>query len=100
MKRKQSKEREAQSKKLKPEGPASGLKTGTQTGANLSFAQFISDTKINKETSQIAGKDPREALAKYRTDDGGSFINQAYDGKNVLAEKSLEEEEAEARKKE
>ena len=44
---------------------------------------------------QIAGKDPREALAAYS--EGKSYIGTAYEGnkERILAEKTVEEEEDE-----
>jgi WD repeat-containing protein 70 len=76
-----------------PERPATGKhKTGGQTGS-LNFAQFVSDQTTTK-SRVIAGKDPREALFKYR--EGESFIDRAYEGnESKLADKTAEEEEEE-----
>jgi hypothetical protein len=47
---------------------------------------------------EIAGKDPREALFKYK--DGKSFVDTAYQGNvNILAEKTAEQEEEERKRK-
>ena len=43
----------------------------------------------------VAGKDPREELFKYN--EGKSYVSRAYEGniQKILAEKTVEEEEAE-----
>ena len=40
----------------------------------------------------IAGKDPREELFKYS--EGKSYVSKAYEGDVILAEKTVEEKEA------
>lgn len=80
-----------------PERPATGKhKTGGQTaGGKKSFQQFVADKNMgaNKE---IAGRDPREALFKYK--EGKSFVDRAYEGnKSKLAEKTAEQEEEESK---
>lgn len=72
-------------------------KTGGQAGGNLNFQQFIADKTVSK-SKVIAGKDPREALFEYK--EGKSYISQAYEGnkETILADKTAEEEEEEAKK--
>jgi hypothetical protein len=89
-KRKRGKDREDPVKSRRPEPPASGMKTGSQTGAALNFQQFVSDSIV--KTKNIAGKDPREELFRYS--EGKTYVDQAY-GTKILAEKTLEEEEEE-----
>jgi len=95
-KRKRDKYEEKDPGKLRqPEAPGAGFKTGgTQAGANLSFTQFVADNNLGK-VKEIAGKDPREELLKYN--EGKSYIGDAYKGniERILADKTLEEEEAE-----
>ena len=83
----------------KPEEPGAGFKTGgTQAGAGLSFTQFVADNRLGV-SKEIAGKDPREELLKYK--DGKSYIGDAYKGniEVILADKTVEQEEAEQDKK-
>lgn len=62
----------------------------------MTFSQFTSD-QVFAKTKAIAGKDPREALFKYR--EGKSYIDSAYEGnQSQLAEKTAEEEAEEAKK--
>ena len=67
------------------------------TGNSL-FAQMVMDTQTATK-SQIAGKDPREALAKYS--EGKSYIGTAYEGnkERILAEHTVEQEEDEMKQK-
>lgn len=89
-KRKRTKEQAV----MEPERPSTGKhKTGGQIGGVISFQQFVADQRIEQSKS-IAGKDPREALAKYK--DGKSFVEKAYEGnESKLAEKTAEQEEEE-----
>lgn len=79
-----------------PERPETGKhKVGGQVGGVVSFQQLVADQSMGKE---IAGKDPREALFKYK--DGKSFVDTAYQGNvNILAEKTAEQEEEERKRK-
>lgn len=81
-----------------PERPATGKhKTGSQAAGSINFQQFIAD-QTNGRTKEIAGKDPREALFKYK--DGKNFVERAYEGnKSKLAEKTAEQEDEEALRK-
>ena len=89
-KRGRDKDKDDPSKRRRPEPPATGMKTGSQTGAAVNFQQFVSDSIVKNKN--IAGKDPREELFQYS--EGKNYISQAYEGENtVLAEKTLEEEE-------
>ena len=74
----------------KPEPPAKGV----YTKPNTIFAQMVMDNRT-ASVKQIAGKDPREALAAYS--EGKSYIGTAYEGnkERILAEKTVEEEEDE-----
>jgi hypothetical protein len=62
------------------------------------FTQMIMDNTTSSQ-KQIAGMDPREALAKYS--EGKSFVSKAYEGnvERVFAEKTMEEEEEEMKKR-
>lgn len=94
-KRKRDQDTEDPSKLRKPEEPGAGFKTGgTQAGAGLSFTQFIADNNLGV-SKEIAGKDPREELLKYK--EGKSYIGEAYKGniEVILADKTVEQEEAE-----
>jgi WD40 repeat protein len=79
-----------------PERPETGKhKVGGQVGGVVTFQQLVADQSMGKE---IAGKDPREALFKYK--DGKSFVDRAYQGNvNILAEKTAEQEEEERKRK-
>jgi len=97
-KRKREKERLDPIKSRKPEPPAVGkFKQGSQSGASVSFSQFVANSSIQKN-KVIAGRDPREELLKYQ--EGKSYTSKAYGGDvpNPLEEKTLEEEEAETKK--
>ena len=94
-KRKREKERLDPIKSRKPEPPATGkFKQGSQSGAAVSFSQFVSNSSIQKNKI-IAGRDPREELLKYK--EGKSYTSKAYEGNqpNPLEQKTLEEEEEE-----
>ena len=73
-----------------PQKPSKGV---FATGVNA-FTQMIMDSQEGKKM-QIAGMDPREALAKYS--EGKSFIGTAYEGnvERILTEKTMEEEQEE-----
>jgi len=94
-KRKRDNDHEDPSKSRQPEAPGGGFKTGgTQSGACLNFTQMVVDSTMGA-AKEIAGKDPREELLKYKQ--GRSFISKAYDGniEVILADKTAEQEEAE-----
>ena len=71
-----------------PEKPSKGI----YATSNTMFTQMVMDTQT-KTQKQIAGKDPREALAEYS--EGKSYIGTAYEGnkERILAEQTVEEEE-------
>ncbi|KAG7372701.1 FHA domain containing protein [Nitzschia inconspicua] len=73
-----------------PQKPAKGV----YDTANTMFTQMIMDTQTSDKI-QMAGMDPREALAKYS--EGKSYIGVAYQGnvERILTEKTVEEEEEE-----
>lgn len=85
-------------RELEPERPATGKhKAGGRTGTNLTFQQFVADKRIG-ESKDIAGKDPREALLKYK--EGKAIVDRAYAGnESKLADKTAEQEEEEANKR-
>lgn len=94
-KRKRDKDEVDPAKLRQPEAPGAGFKTGgTQAGAGLSFIQHVADNRLGA-VKEIAGKDPRAELLKYR--EGKNFIGDAYKGniEIILAEKTVEQEEAE-----
>lgn len=95
-KRKREKDRLDPVKSRKPEPPASGIKTGSQSGANVTFTQMVAESIV--QTKNIAGKDPREELFKYQ--EGKEYVNKAYEGDtpNPLTMTTLEVEEEEAMK--
>ena len=98
-KRKREKERLDPVKSRKPEPPAAGkFKEGSQSGASVSFSQFVANSSI-QANKIIAGRDPREELLKYQ--EGKSYTSKAYEGDqpNPLEEKTLEEEEEAALQK-
>lgn len=72
----------------KPQPPVRGVYNTN----NTMFAQMVMDSQTAKK-KQIAGMDPREALAQYS--EGKSYIGTAYKGnkERILADKTMEEEE-------
>ena len=83
-----------------PEPPATGgIKTGGKMGGGLNFAQYIKKSTNYANNKNIAGKDPREELFKYS--EGKSYVSRAYEGdvQRILAEKTVEEEEAEMKQR-
>jgi WD40 repeat protein len=79
-----------------PQPPVTGgMKTGGALGGGLNFAQHVKKSANYGNNKNIAGKDPREELFKYN--EGKSYVSQAYEGniQKILAEKTVEEEEAE-----
>jgi hypothetical protein len=95
-KRKQKKlaQQEEDNKRKNPQQPAKSV----YNTPNTIFAQLVVDNQT-VDQKIIAGKDPREALAKYS--EGKSYISRAYEGNNerILAERTVEEEEEEMKKK-
>ena len=91
-KRKREKERLDPVKSRKPEAPAAGFKTGSQSGATVNLQQFVASSTMKNRN--IAGKDPREELFKFS--EGKNYLSGAYEGDQqaVLAETTVEEEEA------
>jgi WD repeat-containing protein 70 len=88
------KDDEDNNKSRAPQAPATGkYKIGSQSGASLTLQQFVANSSIN-QTKAIAGKDPREELFKFNS--GKTFVDKAYDTQNILAEKTVEQEEDEA----
>lgn len=87
-------QREEDSKRNNPQQPAKNV----YTTHNTIFAQLVVDNQT-VERKAIAGQDPREALAKYS--EGKSYIGTAYEGntERILADKTVEEEEDEMKKK-
>jgi pSer/pThr/pTyr-binding forkhead associated (FHA) protein len=77
-----------------PQQPSKGV---YNTGVNM-FTQMIMDDRSSSQ-KQIAGMDPREALAKYS--EGKSYIGKAYEGnvERILTEKTMEQEQDEMDKK-
>ena len=77
-----------------PQQPSKGV---YNTGMNM-FTQMIMDDRSSSQ-KQIAGMDPREALAKYS--EGKSYIGKAYEGnvERILTEKTMEQEQDEMDKK-
>lgn len=63
-------------------------------GGGISFSQYIKKSTNYGNNKNIAGKDPREELFKYN--EGKSYVSKAYEGdiQRILAEKTVEEEEA------
>lgn len=90
---KQDKEEE-EAKRKHPQQPAKSV----YNTPNTIFAQMVVDNQT-VEQKVIAGKDPRAALAKYS--EGKSYIGTAYEGnkERILADKTVEEEEDEMKKK-
>ena len=68
-------------------------------GGGLNFAQYIKKSTNYANNKNIAGKDPREELFKYS--EGKSYASRAYEGdvQRILAEKTVEEEEAEMKQR-
>jgi len=92
-----TKERERQDpeKTKLPEPPVTGgIKTGGTMGGGVTFSQYIVESTNYVNNKNIAGKDPREELFKYN--EGKKYVSPAYDGdvQRILAEKTVEEEEA------
>ena len=76
--------------KREPERPASGKhKAGGAGSAVTTFAQYIADQSVRQD---IAGKDPREALLKYK--EGKSYLGNET---KILDSKTMEQEEEEER---
>jgi WD repeat-containing protein 70 len=77
-----------------PQKPAKGV----YDTANTMFTQMIMDNQTSDKI-QVAGMDPREALAKYS--EGKSYIGVAYKGnvERILTDKTVEEEEEEMKNK-
>lgn len=92
-------ERKDPEKTKMPEPPINdgSIKTGAQSGAGMSFSQYIveSTNYARKQTKNIAGRDPRAELFKYN--EGKTYASKAYEGdvQKILAEKTVEEEEEE-----
>eukprot|EP00934_Nitzschia_sp_Nitz4_P006183 Nitzschia sp. Nitz4//scaffold61_size107673//4994//7225//NITZ4_004219-RA/size107673-processed-gene-0.149-mRNA-1//1//CDS//3329555662//6173//frame0 len=84
---------EEESKRQHPQQPAKSV----YNTHNTIFAQMVVDNQT-VDQKVIAGKDPREALAKYS--EGKSYIGTAYEGnkERILAEKTVEEEEDDMKK--
>lgn len=91
-KRKQKK-LDQQEEDIKRKNPPQPAKSVYNT-SNTIFAQLVVDN-LTADQKIIAGKDPREALAKYS--EGKSYISTAYEGnkERILAERTVEEEEDE-----
>lgn len=88
-------ERKDPEKTKLPEPPVTGgIKTGGMTGGGVNFTQYIVESTNYVNNKNIAGKDPREELFKYS--EGKSYVSRAYEGdvQRILAEKTVEEEEA------
>ena len=83
------------SKKRRPELPATGFKTGSQSSATVTFTQFVSNSSLS-QNKPIAGKDPREALFKYQK---GKNYTRETEADRILASQTAEEEEAAMREK-
>ena len=64
-------------------------------GGGVTFSQHIVQSTNYVNNKNIAGKDPREELFKYNK--GKNYVSPAYEGdiQKILAEKTVEEEEAE-----
>jgi len=89
-------ERKDPEKTKLPQPPVSGgIRTGGKLGGGINFAQYIKTANNYVNNKNIAGKDPREELFKYN--EGKSYVSKAYEGdiQRILAEKTVEEEEAE-----
>jgi WD40 repeat protein len=96
-KRKRENERKDPIKSKRPDLPGTGIKVSEGTSAGLNFQQTVLTSAISKNKN-IAGKDPREELFKYK--EGKEYTKVPYDGdRRILAEKTLEEEEEEMKKK-
>jgi hypothetical protein len=95
-KRKQKK-LDQQEEDLKRKNPQQPSKSVYNT-PNTIFAQLVV-ANMTANQKVIAGKDPREALAKYS--EGKSYISTAYEGnqERILAERTVEEEEEEMKKR-
>jgi len=95
-KRKQKKldQQEEDNKRKNPQQPAKSV----YNTHNTIFAQLVVDNQT-VDQKIIAGKDPREALAKYS--EGKSYISTAYEGnkERILAERTIEEDEDEMKKR-
>eukprot|EP00980_Cylindrotheca_fusiformis_P011744 scaffold2794_cov100-Cylindrotheca_fusiformis.AAC.2 len=90
MKEQQQEQHERDKAQHKPQPPAKGV---YNTNTTL-FNQMVMDNRT-ANLKQIAGRDPREALAQYS--EGKSYIGQAYAGnkERILTDKTVEEEEDE-----
>lgn len=98
MKRKRERaERKDPIKSKRPEPPASGIKASEGSGGGLNLVQYLATE--SGPTQSTARKDPREELFKYL--EGRNYVESSiYDGdKKVLAEKTVEEEEEEVKKR-
>jgi WD repeat-containing protein 70 len=91
-KRGEEEHKEALAKHI-PQKPAKGV----YDTANTLFTQMIMDNQTSTKI-QVAGLDPREALAKYK--EGKSYISGAYKGnvERILTDKTVEEEEEDMKK--
>ena len=90
--RREDEHQESVAKHIPESKPSKGI--FRTTTASTAFKQRIMDD--NSSTQKIiAGKDPREALAKYN--EGKSYIGQAYEGniERILTTKTVEQEEDE-----
>jgi hypothetical protein len=85
--RKQEKEDEETAKHI-PQKPSKPI----YNTPNTIFAQMVMDNRTSGQ-KQIAGMDPREALAEYS--EGKSYISHAYEGniERILTDKTVEQEE-------
>ncbi|CAJ1935035.1 unnamed protein product [Cylindrotheca closterium] len=88
LKERQEEQYESDMARHKPQPPVKGVYNTN----NTMFAQMVMDNQTAKK-KQIAGMDPREALAQYS--EGKSYIGKAYEGnkERILADKTVEEEE-------
>jgi WD40 repeat protein len=95
-KRKREKDRQDPIKSRRPDLPGTGIKVSEGTSAGLNFQQTVLTSAIAKNKN-IAGKDPRDELFKYN--EGKEYTKTLFEGdKRILAEKTVEEEEEEAKK--
>lgn len=97
VKRKRQEDKKDPIKTRRPEPPSSGkIKIGGQGSVQNTFQQFVAKSTI--QNKNIAGKDPREELFKYR--EGKNYVNtETMKDVVILAEKTAEEEEDEMKKK-
>lgn len=93
-KRKREKDRKDPIKSHRPDLPGTGIKVSDGTSVGLNFQQRILASTIGKNKN-IAGKDPREELFKFSK--GKSY--GLGDQKTILAEKTVEEEEEQLKRR-